>query len=506
VKRAWVDHGIFGAARLVAPLAAFLLASCSGRSALPANVSMQQVGDWRVGVANEPDPAHVGDNIITLVVQDSSGNPMRGSADVVVSMAAMGAMPSMESRGKTKPVRAGVFRSSYGLAMGGEWDVTVRLHPDSGSPAEAQYRVSTSTRGLAFAGGTPMTRAPQAGPMALGSMPMDSAGGAVMIDAARRQSLGIRTEAVRVRELSRTLRVPGRVAYDEAHRAEVALKFSGWVRRLPANVTGQAVRQGEILLAAYSPELWSAQQEYIEAIQAARSDQANPSLATSSADLAGAARQRLALWDLSPADIDAIAQAGHALESIPIRSPVSGVITEKNVVLGSAFQAGQVLFRIARLDPIWVIASVPQQDVGFVRPRMAAVIRDPDLGAGVRRGLVSFVYPSLDSMSRTAEVRIETPNRDGRLRPGTFVDVELVTRPLEGLAIPESAVLPTGQRSVVFVDLGDGRLAPREVQLGSRAGGYYEVLEGLRAGEIVVTSGNFLVAAESKIRSAGQKW
>lgn len=327
-----------------------------------------------------------------------------------------------------------------------------------------------------------------------------------MIDAARRQSLGIRTEPVQVRELSTTLRAPGRVAYDEAHQAEVALKFNGWVRRLSASVTGQAVRRGQVLVAVYSPELWSAQKEYLEALRAARSDTGNTALARASADLARAARERLRLWDLSPADIDGIARTGHAMEAVPIRAPVSGVVTERAVVLGSAFQAGQVLFRIARLDPIWVIASVPQQDAGFVRPRMGATIRDPYHSGGARHGRVAFNGPSLDSMTRTAEVRIETDNRDGRLLPGMFVQVELAAPLPSRLAVPESAVLPTGERYIVFVDLGEGRLAPREVQLGARANGYYEVIAGVRAGEVVVTSGNFLVAAESKLRSAGQKW
>jgi len=273
-----------------------------------------------------------------------------------------------------------------------------------------------------------------------------------------------------------------------------------------ANVTGQPVRRGEPLLEVYSPELWAAQQEYIEAARAAQSDEGKSSLAGSSAEIARAARERLALWDISSTDIDQIARTGHPIEAVPIRSPVSGVVVEKSIVEGSPFQTGQVLFRIAALDPIWVIASVPQQDASFVRRGMAATIQDPYRGAPVRGGLVSFVYPSIDSITRTAEVRVEVRNRDGRLQPGTFVDVELATSSLKRLAVPESAVLPTGERYVVFVDLGDGRLAPREVRLGRRAGGYYEVLAGLAPGNIVVTSGNFLVAAESKLRSASQKW
>ena len=483
------------------------IAGCQHGGPRPANVPMHRVGIWQLGVTGSPDPARVGDNTITVVASDSSNRPLRGSVEVVVRMAGMGAMPYMESRAKVRPVGAGMFRATYGLPMGGEWDVAVRLHPEQGAPAEAHYRLSTSIRGLAFGGGTPAAGSPASG-SAGAALPAlgDSSTGAVLIDPTRRQSLGIRTEAVQVRELSAALRVPGRVAYDEAHQADVALKFSGSVRRLLANVTGQPVRRGQTLLAVYSPDLWAAQQEYIEAARAARSDEGKSSLAGSSAEIARAARERLALWDISSTDIDQIAQTGHPIEAVPIRSPVSGVVVEKGIVEGSPFQAGQVLFRIAALDPIWVIASVPQQDASFVRRGMAATIQDPYRGAPVRGGLVSFVYPSIDSITRTAEVRVEVRNRDGRLQPGTFVDVELATPSLKRLAVPESAVLPTGERYVVFVELGDGRLAPRDVRLGLRAGGYYEVLAGLQAGDVVVTSGNFLVAAESKLRSASQKW
>src|SRR5262249_55769754 len=163
---------------------------------------------------------------------------------------------------------------------------------------------------------------------------------------------------------------------------------------------------GEILFTVYSPELWSAQREYLDALHAALADRWNPGLGSSSADLAIAARARLELWDLSPADIDAMAEKGEPRAAFPVRSPVSGVVTEKNVVAGSAFMAGQVLFRIAELDPIWVIASVQQADLRFVRAGMTANIHDPYADAGVRQGKVAFVYPALDSGTRTGEVRI----------------------------------------------------------------------------------------------------
>ena len=505
MRRAWVKQHRAWCASGVVTLATVVLAGCMGGGALPGNVPVQDVGAWQIGLANTPDPPRAGDNAMTVLARDSSGKPMRGSVDAVVSMPQMGTMPYMEIRGKSKPKGPGVFSVSYSLPMGGEWDVTVRLRPDKGPPAEARYRLSTSIRGLSFSGGTP---AAGSGTASGGAppVPADSGAGAVVIEAARRQSLGIRTDTVRVRDLSGTLRVPGRVTYDEAHQAEVSLKFQGWVRQLSANVTGQPVRRGEVLFKVYSPELWSAQQEYLEAARAAQADQGNSALAGTSSALARSARERLSLWDLSPADIDEIARAGHPIEAVPIRSPVSGVVTEKGVVEGSAFQAGQVLFRIARLDPIWVIASVPEQDAPLVHQDMGAIIRDPYRDTVARHGLVSFVYPALDSMTRTVDVRVTTRNADGRLRPGTFVNVELVTARQKRLAVPESAVLPTGERHVVFVDVGGGRLVPREVRLGARANAYYEVLDGLREGEVVVTSGNFLVAAESKLRTPSQKW
>ena len=226
MRRAWVKQHRAWCASAVVTLATVVLAGCMGGRAPVGNVPVQDVGAWQIGLANTPDPPRVGDNAMTVFARDSSGKPMRGSVDAVVSMPQMGTMPYMEIRGKSKPKGPGVFSVSYSLPMGGEWDVTVRLRPDKGPPAEARYRLSTSIRGLSFSGGTP---AAGSGTASGGAppVPADSGAGAVVIEAARRQSLGIRTDTVRVRDLSGTLRVPGRVAYDGAHEAEVSLKFQG---------------------------------------------------------------------------------------------------------------------------------------------------------------------------------------------------------------------------------------------------------------------------------------
>ena len=530
MTRARRKSAAFLVSALVAVGALLWFASCQKRGGGvdgAGNVPMQPVGGLQIGVANAPDPPHAGDNALSIIVRDADGKPAHGAAvDAVVSMTAMGAMPYMESRGKVKEVKSGVYQAKYGLAMNGEWDVNIRVRPMNGAAVEAAYRLSTSTPGLAFTSGTPSVGRDQpAGGMsgmagmpgmsgipATGSAPeqtggagMESAPGTINIDAARRQEIGIRTAPVEVRDLSTAVRAVGRVGYDETRQAEVALKFSGWVRDLRVDFTGRAVRTGEVLFTAYSPELWSAQQEYIEALRTS-GDSSMAIQDPPQSEMALAARRRLQLWDITPSEIRQIAREGKPREALPIVAPVSGVVTEKNVVRGSAFTAGQVLYKIAPLDPAWVIASIYQVDLPLLRVGMPAILTNPYLDERSRHGRVSFIAPALQAETRTGQVRVEVPNPRGDLKPGMFVNVELEVALGKRLAVPESAVLPTGERRVVFVDIGNGRLTPRDVELGARAGDYFEVLSGLKPGEIVVTSGNFLVSAESKLKSAAQKW
>jgi Cu(I)/Ag(I) efflux system membrane fusion protein len=455
-----------------------------------------------VGIETDPRPPRVGENTLTIVVRDSVDRPVRqAEVEVVVSMSAMGAMPYMESRGRVREPSPGVYRVAYGLAMNGDWDGMLRVRPRGGTPVETAFRISTQLPDVAMMDGTPPAGG---GP---GAAVGPGAGGAevegiVALDPARRQSLGVRVDTLRVRDLVVDLHAAGRVAYDETRRSEVSLKYSGWVRQSLVDFTGAAVNRGDPLFTAYSPEVYAAQQEYLEALRPAAGD----SLSGAGRELAEAARHRLLLWDLAPSDVDAIARSGRPRETFPVRAQSSGAVVEKNVVQGSPFQAGQILYRIAPTDPVWVLASIYQQDLPRVRVGLAARVTDPYSDRGQRAGRVSFVSPSVEGDSRTGTVRIEVPNPRHDLKPGMFVNVELRVPLGPRLALPESAVLPTGERRLVFVDLGDGRFAPREVRLGARAGGYYEVLQGLVPGDAVVTSGNFLVAAESKLRSATGKW
>jgi len=480
------------------------LAGCGRGASVPADLPLRAVGPYRVGVATSPSTPRTGENALTVVVQDPGGAPVRGAAiDAVISMPAMGAMPYMESRGKVREVAPGVYRAEYGLAMAGEWDAAIRIRPPRGEAVEVTGRLSTHLDGFAADAGADA----DAGDSAVTRTAAGADSGApatITLDATRRQSLGIKVEPVAMRELTVDIRAAGRVAYDETRLAEVSLKYSGWVRAVRADFTGQAVRRGDVLFDSYSPDLWAAQQEFLTALQAAREDSASG--AGGGADLLAASRTRLALWDLSAADIDAIARAGKPRETLPVRAPAGGVVTEKDIVLGSPFQAGQVLYKIARTDPVWVLAAVYERDLPLVHAGMPARIGGPAAGGRVLQGRVAFVAPDLAPDTRTGTVRIELPNPREALKPGMFVDVTLRAALGNRLAIPESAVLPTGERRVVFVDRGAGRLEPRDVTLGARAGEWYEVVSGLAAGDRVVTSGNFLVAAESRLRSATGKW
>ncbi|HEY6221708.1 MAG TPA: efflux RND transporter periplasmic adaptor subunit [Candidatus Eisenbacteria bacterium] len=469
-----------------------------------------RVGVFEISVENRPARPAVGDNVVTIAVRDSSGSPVR-AADVklLVEMQAMGTMPRMESRGEGRETQAGVYEAKYGIAMAGDWNLSVSVRSEGRPEAIAHYRVSTSTKEILFDGGTPPaggaggtgTPASHAGHGMGGSGEIDAGeSGVVSLDPARRQAIGVRTAPVSMRRLLTTIRAAGRVAYDETRRTEISLKFNGWVREIYVDYPGKVVRAGEPLLTVYSPELLTAQQEYLESLRASSSG----SVAGSGGDpdLAAAARQRLLLWDIAAEQIDAIAKSGKPMEAVPIVAPSGGVVLEKNVVRGSSFAAGQTLYKITPVDPVWVVASVFQYELPLVREGMGATVETPVPGEPARRGRVSYINPYLDPETRTGEVRLQVPNPHGDLKPGMFVEVALQRDLGLRLAVPESAVLYAGERRVVFVDLGDGRLAPRDVTLGAKAGNYYEVVAGLAAGDVVVTSGNFLIAAESKLRSA----
>jgi Cu(I)/Ag(I) efflux system membrane fusion protein len=327
----------------------------------------------------------------------------------------------------------------------------------------------------------------------------------VMISPEKIQKLGVKTEPVGKRKLVRTIRALGGIQVDERRVRVVTTKFEGWIQRLHVNATGQAVRRGQILLDVYSPELVTTQQEYLIARQGQEALQHGSEQARATAEqLTENALQRLRYWDIGKAEIRRLQDRGTPLDSLPLLAPVSGIVLEKPVLEGMRFMPGEMLFRIADLSTVWLLADVFEQDLDWVREGQTVRVHIKAYPARDFSGKVSFIYPTLVTETRTVKIRVELPNESGLLKPGLYGSVDLAADSGEDqrLAVPDSAVIDSGTRQVVLVQRGEGLFEPHTVKLGRQADGYFEVLEGVEEGESVVTRANFLIDAESNLRSA----
>jgi Cu(I)/Ag(I) efflux system membrane fusion protein len=322
--------------------------------------------------------------------------------------------------------------------------------------------------------------------------------GTIVVPEARRGALGIRTAKVTNAPMKLTIRAVGRLTYDETKLEDVTLKIKGWVAHLDVNATGQKVGKGQRLLTLFSPDLYAAQQEYLLA--------AVGGAASPTASLASATEKKLRLLGMTEGQIAQLKTRGTALEEMPILSPASGYVIVKDIVEGAAVEPGQRLYRIAALDQVWLEASLYEPDLAHVKIGQTAKVTLPSLQGTEVTGKVTFVYPYLDPLTRTGKARIQLPNKDLALKPDMYADVGIDVDLGQRLQIPASSVVYTGPRRIVFVDAGDSQLRPREIKTGARAGDLIEVTSGLAAGETIVVEGNFLVAAESRIRSSGSLW
>jgi Cu(I)/Ag(I) efflux system membrane fusion protein len=316
-----------------------------------------------------------------------------------------------------------------------------------------------------------------------------AAPGTVKISLDKVQRLGVRSEEVRERHLARTVRAFAGVQFDERKQWVVAPKFGGWIEKLLVNATGDTVTRGQPLFEVYSPELNVLQQEFL--------------LARGMQGPQGIADNRLRNLDYPEAEMEKLRRGERPSRVIAIPAPASGTVVEKMAVEGMRFQAGDTLYRIVDTATMWVLAEVYEQDLAYVKVGDTAQVTINAWPDRSFAGKVTFIYPSVGKESRTARLRIEVANPDGRLRADMAAAVEIAS-PLPGpmVAVPDSAVIDSGQRQVILVERGEGSYEPRQVKLGARAQGYAQVLEGLRPGERVVTSATFLIDAESNLRAA----
>jgi Cu(I)/Ag(I) efflux system membrane fusion protein len=326
----------------------------------------------------------------------------------------------------------------------------------------------------------------------------------VKISTDKVQKMGVRTEAVQLRSMDRTIRAAARVEPDERRTFMIAPKFEGYVERLHVNVTGQPVAKGQPLFEVYSPELVSLQREYAIAAQGVLSLKGADSPAQlGMARLVESSLQRLKNWDISEEQVKALVASGDSKRTMTFRSPVSGIVTEKKAVQGMRFMPGEALYQVSDLSAVWVVADVAEQDIGLVKTGSKARIKINAYPDKMFEGLVTYVYPTLKAETRTVPVRVELANPGLLLKPSMFAQVELpVSARGPVLTVPVSAVIDSGTRQVVLVQLGAGRFEPRVVRLGERSDDYVAVREGVKEGELVVTAANFLIDAESNLKAA----
>ena len=325
-----------------------------------------------------------------------------------------------------------------------------------------------------------------------GSSDSSAGGAAVPVDRSAAGRLGITFARAAVRPLGRETRVVGTLAYAEPRRQYVNARVMGWVERLYADYMGKPVRQGEPLLALYSPELVSAQEEYLSARR------------LGDESLTAAARRRLDLWNIPEDQIDSLERTGKARRTIVLRAPMSGEIAEKMVTDGQSVQAGDNLFLIADRSVLWVDLAVYEMDARSLRIGAPVEVTVDALPGKTYDGRITFIHPTVDEKTRTLTARAEVLNKDGALRPGMYATAIIRPATSRVLTVPTQAVLPTGTRNLVFVNRGDGQFAPRPVTIGVHGDSLVEVVGGLKSGDEVIASATYLLDSESNLGAAMQ--
>ena len=362
----------------------------------------------------------------------------------------------------------------------------------AGGQREIKYYKSTMLLGE-------ISRTPRKDSMGMDMVPVyegEDESKTIVVDPATVQKMGVRTAVVGKGPLRRAIRTVGAIDYNETALADVTTKFRGWIENLYVDSTGKQVRKGEPLFDIYSPDLYSAQNEYVLALNQ-----------TSAGGLKNSARQKLKLFDISEDQIAELEKTRQAQRTLRVDAPIDGIVVEKMAVKGQMVEAGMKLYRLADLSIVWVQSQIYEQDLALLKLGQEAEVSLSYLPDRKFRGRVTYIYPTVDEKTRTARVRMEFHNPGLFLKPGMFATVELhADLEPEALLVPDTAVLRSGDKNTVFVALENGKFEPREVTVGARGeNDTYQVLSGLKEGERVVTSGQFLLDSESQLREAIQK-
>lgn len=357
---------------------------------------------------------------------------------------------------------------------------------------------STGSQPVNASAQEPVSNAPAA------ATPTETPLAPIQLSPERLQSIGVSTGEVEQKAVEDEIRTTGNIAVDETRLAYVQVRFSGYIQKVFADATYQYVRKGQPLFTIYSPDLVATEREYLVAKQNQQQVAAStvPGVASSAASLVEATSERLQQWGIPDKEISRLQSTGKVQQELEIDSPVSGYITDREALPNKYVQPDTRLYTVAALSTVWAFAQVFQNDLGRVRVGAPATLTVDTYPGRTFSGRVDFVYPDIDPATRTARVRLIFPNPDLKLTPGMFVNVVLKIPMGRQLVIPASGVLQSGTRQIAFVDHGSGNLEPRDVELGARVGDEFVVLKGLKAGERIVTSANFLIDSESQLQAS----
>jgi Cu(I)/Ag(I) efflux system membrane fusion protein len=328
--------------------------------------------------------------------------------------------------------------------------------------------------------------------------------GAVVVPAVARQLIGVRSAPAAYATLMQEIRAVGTVGYDERGLTQVTVKTSGWVREVFVDSIGRPVRKGDPLFTLYSPDLLATQDEHLLAVKTQAQLVVSPlgDAKANAASLVASTRERLRLWDVTDAQMATLERRGKAEPVLTVYASSSGIVMKREALPGKYVEPRTTLYEVADLSTVWIAADIYESEVAAVKLNQPASVTFAAYPGETFRGTVSYIYSTLNAEARTVRVRVELPNPGLRLKPGMFGTVTLVTDAARMLVVPKEAVLDTGLRQLVFMDRGEGAYAPYPVKLGHRSQDSVEVLEGLKEGDRIVTSANFLLDAESKLTSA----
>ncbi len=354
---------------------------------------------------------------------------------------------------------------------------------------------------------SPASSSQQSTEMTSGSGAMeghDMPSGSINVSPEKQQLVGIRTAVAQIRPLVKKIRTVGIVTYDETKVAQVFSKVEGWIDKLYVNYTGKLIEKGQPLFSLYSPDLVATQDEYVLALQAKESlaSSSLQEIRAGSAALLEATRRRLSLWDISDEQIAELQKTREPKRNVTFYSPISGFVIKKEAVQGMRVMPDKELYTITDLSTVWVNADIYEFELANVRLGQKATIALSYFPGQAFSGKVSWISPILEEKTRTTKVRLEFANRDFKLKPEMYANVEIEVDGGKKLAIPDEAVLDSGIRKIVFIDKGEGRYAPAEVELGSKFDGYYEIRSGLSPGERIIASASFLLDSESRLKEA----